>query len=150
MTARVIPQTGWVTSSNPAPVASFSTKPGALEPVSTARRVSRTTRVEMETTIRWDAADPLAYLSTACPAEARRWTRRGYEVRVLGRYPDGEPRTWETTIPRKAVTLRSLVDGGLPMRRRQPEGRARREQLQNIEDKLRRLEEEAQEGGPTW
>src|SRR5262245_22220536 len=99
-------------STNPRPVGSFSPGTGTPERV----RGTRTSRAEMETIVRWTAADPVAVLCTANPAEARRWGRKGYTVRVLGRYRDGAPRTWEATVPARAISLRSLVGGELPKR----------------------------------
>jgi hypothetical protein len=107
--AGVLPR---ITPANPSAEAGFSPRNGTPG----ARRGPRTSREEMDTTICWEPTSDLAALSTANPSEARRWARRGYVVRVLGRYRDGSPRTWETTVPRRAITLRRLVAGALPRR----------------------------------
>jgi len=71
-------------------------------------RISRTSRDEMETTIAFNRHIGTAACSTADPAMARRWQRAGWPVAVLGRYRDGSPRTWETTVPwRLAVRVKA-------------------------------------------
>jgi hypothetical protein len=73
-------------------------------------RITRTSREEMETTIAFNRHAGIAECSTADPAMARRWTRAGWPVDVLGRYRDGSPRTWQTAVPwRLAVRVRPHV-----------------------------------------
>ena len=49
-------------------------------------------RAERETVIRWDCEDRRPVMYTANPAQARRWTRLGYAVRVVDTARDGTPR----------------------------------------------------------
>ena len=56
------------------------------------------TRAEQETLFRWDDEERVLWGCTADPAVARRWRRRGYDVRVLGTVR-GEARTWEIAVP---------------------------------------------------
>ena len=53
----------------------------------------------METTITFNRHLGIAECCTADPSIMRRWQRAGWTVAVLGRYPDGKPRTWQTTVP---------------------------------------------------
>lgn len=80
----------------------------------------RTTKGEMETVYRHDEEERVLHGSTASPVVAERWRRLGYTVRVLGRYPDGSPRTWETTGPADALRLRRVDAEGQLVRRPPP------------------------------
>src|SRR5262245_43564568 len=66
----------------------------------------RMTKVEQETTIRWDCADHVAWLATTHAATARRWRRLGYSVRVLGTTRGGAPRSWEARVPVRCISFR--------------------------------------------
>jgi len=66
--------------------------------------IHRTTREESETTVTFNRHEGVAECCTADPVVARRWERAGWPVEILGRYRDGEPRTWQATVPwRRAV-----------------------------------------------
>jgi hypothetical protein len=80
------------------------------------RRFPRTTKQESETHLCRDEVAGVWRGDTASLRMAKKWARLRYPVRVLGCYPGGEPRTWATEIPLKAITFRALVDGRLPER----------------------------------
>jgi hypothetical protein len=67
-------------------------------------------RAEQETLMRWDEEERVAHLCTTYPPLVRRWQRRGYPVRVLGRTVHGEPRSWEATVPVACISFRRLAD----------------------------------------
>jgi len=46
---------------------------------------------EQETIVRWDREDRRVELYTLDAAQARQWARLGYDVRVVGRDPEGQP-----------------------------------------------------------
>ena len=75
-------------------------------------RIHRTTRDEAETTYTFNRYHGKLEGCTADPIVARRWRLAGWPVHVLGKYRDGSPRTWETTVPwRKAVRFATLPPG---------------------------------------
>lgn len=74
-------------------------------------------RFERETVIRWDLTGDDAVLGTADPVSARRWCRKGYSVDVTSRHADGSPAWWTTRVPKRAISLRALVDGRIPVRK---------------------------------
>ena len=80
--------------------------------------VSRYSLEEQETIIRWDRTPAPALVYTASPTEAARWKRLGWEVQPVA------PHGWQTTVPKKAITLRRLVHGALVKRQVSPEARA--------------------------
>ena len=80
--------------------------------------MKKTTRDEAETTIVVNRYQGTAECCTADPMVAQRWQKVGWPVEVLGCYPDGSPRTWQTTVPwRRAVRFASLK---APKRRAEP------------------------------
>lgn len=72
---------------------------------------------ERETLIRWNVTEDDAVLGTADPVTARRWSRKGYSVTVASRYADDSPAWWTARIPKKAISLRALVNGRVPTRK---------------------------------
>ena len=70
----------------------------------------RTTREEAETTITFNRHQGTAECCTADPTVAKRWERVGWPVEVLGRYTDGEPRTWQTWVSWRAAVRFSRLD----------------------------------------
>ena len=70
----------------------------------------RTTREKAETTITFTRHQGTAECCTADPTVAKRWERVGWPVEVLGRYTDGEPRTWQTAVPWRAAVRFSRLD----------------------------------------
>lgn len=68
------------------------------------------TRAEQETVIRWAADDRLAWLWTAEEAQARRWTRLGYEVTL-------KHGTWWARVPAVAIRFRPVKDGSVVKRK---------------------------------
>jgi hypothetical protein len=77
-----------------------------------------TTKAEQETVVRWDQDERVLYLWTAYPAQARKWTRLGYPVKVHGRTRTGDPRSWEARAPVEALRFRRLEGGKVVSRRR--------------------------------
>jgi len=75
-----------------------------------------TTKAEQETVIRWDREEQSVQLYTADPAQARRWTRLGYDVQVQGRDRKGRPRGWTAIGPGGCVRFRR-VQGGQVVKR---------------------------------
>ena len=75
-----------------------------------------TTKAEQETVIRWDREDRTVQLYTADAAQARRWTRLGYDVRVQGSDRDGRPHGWTATGPSGCVRFRRLRNGAVVKR----------------------------------
>src|SRR5439155_23826473 len=73
--------------------------------------MGRTTREEAETTITFNRHQGTAELCTADPAVMRRWQRVGWPVEVLGRYTDGQPRTWQPGEPRCGSAARTVQSG---------------------------------------
>ena len=68
-------------------------------------------RAERETVIRWDCEDRKPVMYTADPAQARRWSRLGYAVRVVDTARDGTPRGWSATGAVGCVRFRRVKDG---------------------------------------
>jgi hypothetical protein len=79
--------------------------------------MTRSNRFERETLIRWDVTEEDAVLGTADPVTARRWSRKGYSLSISSRYPDGSPAWWTAHVPKKAISLRALVNGRIPTRK---------------------------------
>ena len=73
-------------------------------------------KAERETIIRWDDDDRTPVLYTAGPAQARRWEKLGYAVRVAGTTQDGTPRSWEATGAAGCVRFRRVKDGAVVKR----------------------------------
>ena len=69
------------------------------------------TKAEQETVIRWDREHRTEQLYTADPAQARRWTQLGYDVRVLGADRECRPHGWTATGPSGCVRFRRVKDG---------------------------------------
>lgn len=82
------------------------------------------TKAEQETMIRFDRSEPVVSLWTANPAEARRWERLGYEVRVYRFTQDGRPQSWQTEGPAGCVRLRRVAHGKIVKRSRAGENLA--------------------------
>ena len=68
------------------------------------------TKDEQETVLRFDRSSDAADFYTADGAEARRWTRLGYDVAVVSSRA-GRPTSWRATVPVAAVALLPLRDG---------------------------------------
>lgn len=68
---------------------------------------------EHETTIRWDEAERVFWLTTTSHRTLRAWDRAGLPYRVGGMSRDGIPRRWEARIP---ITRRFPWRSLLPMR----------------------------------
>ena len=76
--------------------------------------MSQRTLEEQETIIRWDRTPADAMLYTASPNEAARWRKLGVSVMPLGAYG------WQATVPKKAVRIRRLIEGALPVPKASP------------------------------
>ena len=74
------------------------------------------TKAEQETVIRWDREQRIVQLYTADPAQARRWVRLGYDVKVQGTDRDGRPHGWTATGPSGCVRFRRLKNGAVVKR----------------------------------
>ena len=75
------------------------------------------TRAEQETIVRWDEQDQQAHLYTAHEAQAKRWIKLGYEMRVTHRDLNGKPTGWEATAEKDAVRLRRVHAGKVVRRK---------------------------------
>jgi hypothetical protein len=73
-------------------------------------------KAERETVIRWDCEDRTPVMYTADPAQARRWTRLGYAVRVTDTARDATPRGWSARGAVGCVRFRRIVDGTVAKR----------------------------------
>src|SRR5207248_567062 len=80
-------------------------------------------RVEQETVVRYDQQERVAHLWTAYPADARRWERLGYPVKVYSRTPRGLPHSWAAEVPIDAIRWRRVADGEVVRRRGHRKGR---------------------------
>jgi hypothetical protein len=81
-------------------------------------------KAEQETILRFDRSEPTVSLWTANPAEARRWKKLGYDVRVFRFTPDGRPQSWHTEGPAGCLRLRRVADGKIVRRARAGENLA--------------------------
>ena len=73
-------------------------------------------KAEKETIIRWDCEDRTPKLYTADPAQARRWSKLGYQVAVLDTDRKGTPRSWVADGALGCVRFRRLEDGAIVKR----------------------------------
>ena len=73
-------------------------------------------KAEKETVIRWDCEDPTPKFYTADPAQARRWSKLGYQVAVLDTDRKGAPRSWVADGAVGCVRFRRLEDGAIVKR----------------------------------
>lgn len=71
----------------------------------------RVSKAEAETIIRWDEEGSMATVYTASPSMARKCQRWGWPLTVHSRY-QGEPRSWQAEVPKRAVRLtkRSTIE----------------------------------------
>ena len=76
-----------------------------------------TTKAEQETIVQWDQEHPEAHFYTAYEAQAKRWTKLGFEVRVQDRDQNGNPTGWEATAQKDAVRFRRIREGKVVRRR---------------------------------
>lgn len=53
---------------------------------------------EQETIFRWDRQEKVLWANTTAPRTAEKWTRRGYDVRVIG-HVDGISASWAVRLP---------------------------------------------------
>jgi hypothetical protein len=74
------------------------------------------TKAEQETVIRWDRENRIVQMYTADPAQARRWTRLGYDVRSQGTDREGRPYGWTAVGPGGSVRFRRVQGGCLVKR----------------------------------
>ena len=81
------------------------------------------TKVEQETTIRWEQDERIAHLYTAHAAQAKRWERLGYPVCVSGRDQRSTPRSWTANVPVEAIRFKKVQDGAVVKRRGHGKGR---------------------------
>ena len=70
-----------------------------------------TTRAEMETIVTWDQEERVAHLYTAYEAQAKRWSKLGYDVGVFHRDRQGRVTGWGATAEVDAVRFRRVRDG---------------------------------------
>jgi hypothetical protein len=77
-----------------------------------------TSKAEQETILRFSQDERVLHLYTSYGPEARKWTRLGYAVEVVGRTPTGAPRSWRSRAPIEALRLRKLINGHVVKRRR--------------------------------
>ena len=71
----------------------------------------RMIKAEQETIVRWDREDRRVDMWTADPAQARHWTRNGYDVTAVVTTTDGRTTGWRTVGPTGCIRFRRVRDG---------------------------------------
>ncbi|HJN16973.1 MAG TPA: hypothetical protein QGH10_15820 [Armatimonadota bacterium] len=80
--------------------------------------MTKRTRMEQETIIRYDQDERTLDLYTAWPVDARRWEKLGYPVEVAHRAQDGSPSGWRVVVPLACLRpLRKLANGQVVKRK---------------------------------
>lgn len=82
------------------------------------------TKAEQETILRFDRSEPVVSMWTANPAEARRWKKLGYDVRVFRFTREGRPQSWHAEGPAGCLRLRRVANGRIVRRARAGENLA--------------------------
>lgn len=74
------------------------------------------TKAEQETVLCWDREERRVQMWTADPAQARHWTRNGYNVMAVVGRTDGRPTGWRAVGPAGCVRFRRVQDGAVVKR----------------------------------